>query len=110
MTVATTTINNRTGLSININDDGNSVVNNFVNYTGTKNFFSLTLPISLQQIILFVTATPFFAVLGWIIINEMTLHFQSLEAAVFVIAFLMANYLIQKYNLQKFKEKFWSSI
>ncbi|POG66940.1 hypothetical protein GLOIN_2v1652462 [Rhizophagus irregularis DAOM 181602=DAOM 197198] len=87
MTVATTTINNRTGLSININDDGNSV-----------------------QIILFVTATPFFAVLGWIIINEMTLHFQSLEAAVFVIAFLMANYLIQKYNLQKFKEKFWSSI
>ncbi|PKC05512.1 hypothetical protein RhiirA5_400907 [Rhizophagus irregularis] len=89
MTVVTTTINNRTGLSININDDayGNSV-----------------------QIILFVTATPFFAVLGWIIINEMTLHFQSLEAAVFVIAFLMANYLIQKYNLQKFKEKFWSSI
>lgn len=47
MTVVTTTINNRTGLSININDDGNSVVNNFVNYTGTKNFFSLTLPISL---------------------------------------------------------------
>ncbi|CAB5156391.1 unnamed protein product [Rhizophagus irregularis] len=89
MTVVTTTINNRTGLSININDDayGNSV-----------------------QRILFVTATPFFAVLGWIIINEMTLHFQSLEAAVFVIAFLMANYLIQKYNLQKFKEKFWSSI
>ncbi|CAB4474564.1 hypothetical protein RhiirA1_530554 [Rhizophagus irregularis] len=87
MTVVTTIINNRTGLSININDDGNSV-----------------------QIILFVTATPFFAVLGWIIINEMTLHFQSLEAAVFVIAFLMANYLIQKYNLQKFKEKFWSSI
>ncbi|PKY54828.1 hypothetical protein RhiirA4_410108, partial [Rhizophagus irregularis] len=62
MTVVTTTINNRTGLSININDDGNSV-----------------------QIILFVAATPFFSVLGWIIMNEMTLHFQSLEAAVDII-------------------------
>ncbi|CAB5375704.1 unnamed protein product [Rhizophagus irregularis] len=64
MTIVTTTINNRTCLLININDDGNSV-----------------------QIILFVTATPFFAVLGWIIINEMTLHFQSLEAAVEILVF-----------------------
>ncbi|RGB38118.1 hypothetical protein C1646_756050 [Rhizophagus diaphanus] len=75
MIIVTTTINDRTGLSINIDDDENSV--------------------------------PHHICCTWMDnINEMTLHFQSLEAAVFFIAFLMANYLIQRYNLQKFKEKF----
>lgn len=45
------------------------------------------------QIALFVT--PFLVVLGWIIGQPMTLHFQGFETMIFFIAVLIVNYLIQ---------------
>ncbi|KAF1832244.1 vacuolar calcium ion transporter /H(+) exchanger [Decorospora gaudefroyi] len=48
---------------------------------------------SSMQIALFVT--PFLVILGWIIHQPMTLHFQSFETMVFFISVLIVNYLIQ---------------
>ena len=48
---------------------------------------------SSMQIALFVT--PFLVVLGWIIGQPMTLHFQSFETVVFFLSVLVVNYLIQ---------------
>jgi len=48
---------------------------------------------SSMQIALFVT--PFLVILGWIIGEEMTLHFQSFETVVFFLSVLVVNYLIQ---------------
>ena len=48
---------------------------------------------SSMQIALFVT--PFLVILGWIIGQEMTLHFQSFETVVFFLSVLVVNYLIQ---------------
>ena len=45
------------------------------------------------QIALFVT--PFLVVLGWIIGQPMTLHFQGFETVVFFVSMLVVNYLIQ---------------
>jgi Ca2+:H+ antiporter len=45
------------------------------------------------QIALFVT--PFLVILGWIVGQEMTLHFQGFETVVFFISMLVVNYLIQ---------------
>jgi Ca2+:H+ antiporter len=45
------------------------------------------------QIALFVT--PFLVVLGWIIDQPMTLHFQGFETVVFFVSMLVVNYLIQ---------------
>jgi len=45
------------------------------------------------QIALFVT--PFLVILGWIIGQEMTLHFKSFETVVFFVSVLVVNYLIQ---------------
>ena len=45
------------------------------------------------QIALFVT--PFLVVLGWIIGQPMTLHFQLFETVVFFLSVLVVNYLIQ---------------
>lgn len=45
------------------------------------------------QIALFVT--PFLVVLGWIINQPMTLHFQGFETVVFFVSMLVVNYLIQ---------------
>jgi len=45
------------------------------------------------QIALFVT--PFLVILGWIIHQPMTLHFQGFETIIFFIAVLIVNYLIQ---------------
>jgi Ca2+:H+ antiporter len=45
------------------------------------------------QIALFVT--PFLVILGWIIHQPMTLHFQGFETIVFFISVLIVNYLIQ---------------
>lgn len=47
---------------------------------------------SSMQIALFVT--PFLVILGWIIGEEMTLHFQSFETVVFFLSVLVVNYLI----------------
>lgn len=48
---------------------------------------------SSMQIALFVT--PFLVVLGWIIGQPMTLHFQGFETVVFFLSVLVVNYLIQ---------------
>ncbi|EMC97781.1 hypothetical protein BAUCODRAFT_66859 [Baudoinia panamericana UAMH 10762] len=48
---------------------------------------------SSMQIALFVT--PFLVILGWIIGQEMTLHFQGFETVVFFLSILVVNYLIQ---------------
>lgn len=48
---------------------------------------------SSMQIALFVT--PFLVVLGWIIGQPMTLHFQTFETVVFFLSVLVVNYLIQ---------------
>jgi Ca2+:H+ antiporter len=48
---------------------------------------------SSMQIALFVT--PFLVILGWIIHQPMTLHFQGFETIVFFISVLIVNYLIQ---------------
>lgn len=48
---------------------------------------------SSMQIALFVT--PFLVVLGWIIGQPMTLHFQGFETIIFFISVLIVNYLIQ---------------
>jgi Ca2+:H+ antiporter len=45
------------------------------------------------QIALFLT--PFLVILGWIVGQPMTLHFQSFETVVFFISMLVVNYLIQ---------------
>jgi len=45
------------------------------------------------QIAIFVT--PFLVILGWIIGQEMTLHFQAFETVVFFLSVLVVNYLIQ---------------
>lgn len=45
------------------------------------------------QIALFVT--PFLVILGWIIGEEMTLHFKGFETVVFFVSVLVVNYLIQ---------------
>ena len=45
------------------------------------------------QIALFVT--PFLVVLGWIMHEPMTLHFQGFETVVFFLSVLVVNYLIQ---------------
>lgn len=45
------------------------------------------------QIALFVT--PFLVILGWIVGQPMTLHFQIFETVVFFISMLVVNYLIQ---------------
>jgi Ca2+:H+ antiporter len=47
---------------------------------------------SSMQIALFVT--PFLVILGWIIGQPMTLHFQSFETVVFFLSVLVVNYLI----------------
>jgi Ca2+:H+ antiporter len=48
---------------------------------------------SSMQIALFVT--PFLVILGWIMHQPMTLHFQGFETIVFFISVLIVNYLIQ---------------
>ncbi|TKA34192.1 hypothetical protein B0A50_00172 [Salinomyces thailandicus] len=48
---------------------------------------------SSMQIALFVT--PSLVILGWIIGQEMTLHFQGFETVVFFLSVLVVNYLIQ---------------
>jgi len=48
---------------------------------------------SSMQIALFVT--PFLVILGWIMHEPMTLHFQGFETMVFFISVLIVNYLIQ---------------
>jgi len=45
------------------------------------------------QIAIFVT--PFLVILGWIMGQPMTLHFQSFETVVFFLSVLVVNYLIQ---------------
>lgn len=47
---------------------------------------------SSMQIALFVT--PFLVILGWIIGQDMTLHFQGFETVVFFLSVLVVNYLI----------------
>ncbi|KAI9838372.1 MAG: hypothetical protein M1819_005640 [Sarea resinae] len=48
---------------------------------------------SSMQIALFLT--PFLVILGWIIGQPMTLHFQTFETVVFFLSVLVVNYLIQ---------------
>lgn len=48
---------------------------------------------SSMQIALFVT--PFLVILGWIMGQSMTLHFQGFETMVFFLSVLVVNYLIQ---------------
>lgn len=48
---------------------------------------------SSMQIALFVT--PFLVILGWIMHEPMTLHFQGFETMIFFISVLIVNYLIQ---------------
>lgn len=48
---------------------------------------------SSMQIALFVT--PFLVILGWILDEKMTLHFQGFETIIFFISVLIVNYLIQ---------------
>ena len=48
---------------------------------------------SSMQIALFVT--PSLVILGWIIGEKMTLHFQVLETVIFFLSVLVVNYLIQ---------------
>lgn len=48
---------------------------------------------SSMQIALFVT--PFLVILGWIMGQEMTLHFEGFETVVFFLSVLVVNYLIQ---------------
>ena len=48
---------------------------------------------SSMQIALFVT--PAMVILGWIIGQPMTLHFQGFETVVFFLSVLVVNYLIQ---------------
>ncbi|KAK5745517.1 Vacuolar calcium ion transporter [Elasticomyces elasticus] len=61
-----------------------------------KNKMDLAIGVAIgssMQIALFVT--PFLVILGWIIGQEMTLHFQSFETVVFFLSVLVVNYLIQ---------------
>lgn len=48
---------------------------------------------SSMQIALFVT--PFLVIMGWIMDQKMTLHFQTFETVVFFLSVLVVNYLIQ---------------
>ena len=48
---------------------------------------------SSMQIALFVT--PFLVILGWIIGEPMSLHFQGFETIVFFLSVLVVNYLLQ---------------
>ncbi|KAF2830333.1 vacuolar calcium ion transporter-like protein /H(+) exchanger [Ophiobolus disseminans] len=48
---------------------------------------------SSMQIALFVT--PFLVILGWIMHQPMTLHFQGFETIIFFVSVLIVNYLIQ---------------
>lgn len=48
---------------------------------------------SSMQIALFVT--PFLVILGWIVGQPMTLHFQGFETIIFFVSVLIVNYLIQ---------------
>ena len=45
-----------------------------------------------MQIALLVT--PFLVILGWIIGQDMTLHFETFETVVFFLSVLITNYLI----------------
>jgi Ca2+:H+ antiporter len=61
-----------------------------------KNKMDLALGVAIGsslQIALFVT--PFLVILGWIIGEPMTLHFQGFETVVFFLSVLVVNYLIQ---------------
>lgn len=61
-----------------------------------KNKMNLALGVAIgssMQIALFVT--PFLVILGWIIGQPMTLHFQGFETVVFFISVLVVNYVIQ---------------
>ncbi len=61
-----------------------------------KNKMDLAIGVAIgssMQIALFVT--PFMVILGWIIGQPMTLHFQTFETVVFFLSVLVVNYLIQ---------------
>lgn len=61
-----------------------------------KNKMDLAMGVAIgssMQIALFVT--PFLVILGWIIGQPMTLHFQLFETVVFFLSVLVVNYLIQ---------------
>lgn len=61
-----------------------------------KNKMDLAIGVAIgssMQIALFVT--PFMVILGWIIGQPMTLHFQLFETVVFFLSVLVVNYLIQ---------------
>ncbi|KAK5004623.1 hypothetical protein LTR28_008666 [Elasticomyces elasticus] len=61
-----------------------------------KNKMDLAIGVAIgssMQIALFVT--PFLVILGWIIGQPMTLHFQTFETVVFFLSVLVVNYLIQ---------------
>ncbi|TKA72941.1 hypothetical protein B0A49_08799 [Cryomyces minteri] len=61
-----------------------------------KNKMDLAIGVAIgssMQIALFVT--PFLVILGWIIHQPMTLHFQMFETVVFFVSVLVVNYLIQ---------------
>ncbi|KAL2350190.1 Ca2+:H+ antiporter [Cryomyces antarcticus] len=61
-----------------------------------KNKMDLAIGVAIgssMQIALFVT--PFLVILGWIIGQPMTLHFQMFETVVFFVSVLVVNYLIQ---------------
>lgn len=61
-----------------------------------KNKMDLAINVAIgssMQIALFVT--PFMVILGWIINQPMTLHFQTFETVVFFLSVLVVNYLIQ---------------
>jgi len=60
-----------------------------------KNKMDLAIGVAIgssMQIALFVT--PFLVILGWILGQEMTLHFQGFETVVFFLSVLVVNYLI----------------
>lgn len=61
-----------------------------------KNKMDLAIGVAIgssMQIALFVT--PFLVILGWIIGQPMTLHFETFETVVFFLSVLVVNYLIQ---------------
>jgi Ca2+:H+ antiporter len=61
----------------------------------SKTFIGLAIGVAIgssMQIALFVT--PFLVILGWIIGQPMTLHFQGFETVVFFLSVLVVNYLI----------------
>jgi len=62
----------------------------------TKNKMNLAIGVAIgssMQIALLVT--PFLVILGWIIDQPMTLHFETFETVVFFLSVLVVNYLIQ---------------